>query len=108
MCGNGIDFVRAQTSGLVVRHGAIDVIPDRRRVGPVTSNRLNGFLRVEAALTAYQHIVGTFGPGFSMAGGAIRRVDLAALYCRPAAPRQLLDRLPAHRWDLRSRFFHGR
>src|SRR5258708_29203224 len=80
-----------ERAGMVKRHRAVHVIPNRGRVGPVTACGFNGFGGFETSDATYQLRLLGFVSAFtlrSMTTRAPSRINLAAFDGRSAAFRK--------------------
>ena len=85
----GVDLVRRQRSGLVERHGAVDVVPQRGGRRPVAAHGLARLVGRQQALSPGQPVVRPLGAGGAVARGATAVVHRPPLGRGRAAGRQL-------------------
>jgi hypothetical protein len=88
----GIDLFVGQRSGTVKGHGAIDVVPKRRGIGPVAAHCLHRFETVQGPFSTHQ--------GFSLftpltfravAVGTATGIDFLSFHCPTLSRREFLS-----------------
>src|SRR5258706_14870535 len=87
---NRIDIVIAQRLRRVLRHGAADIIEQRRRVGPIAADGPHRIWRRERALAADKLIANTTLALCAMTGRALLIEDLAAMADATASRRKVV------------------